>query len=189
MKVEQLTWSDSDGWHTPAAIADAQLVLVFGDRAAIGSARLAGDVAAQWPAAVRAGCSTAGQIHGTEVFDEGVIATAVKFDHTRVRIATAPVTAAGSASAGAALADQLADPELVHVLILSEGLDINGEALVCGRGERRRVEEEVEGVRDVVGPHASITGFYSYGEISPFTPQARCELHNQTMTVTTFAER
>ena len=54
---------------------------------------------------------------------------------------------------------------------------------------RQRVEEEVEGVRDVVGANAVLAGFYSYGEISPFTPQARCELHNQTMTVTTLSER
>jgi hypothetical protein len=54
---------------------------------------------------------------------------------------------------------------------------------------RQRVEEEVEGVRDVLGPQATLTGFYSYGEISPFTPAVRCELHNQTMTVTTLTER
>lgn len=53
---------------------------------------------------------------------------------------------------------------------------------------KQRVEEEVESVREVLGPQAAITGFYSYGELSPFTPTARCELHNQTMTVTTFAE-
>jgi len=33
-----------------------------------------------------------------------------------------------------------------------------------------------------------LAGFYSYGEISPFTPGARCELHNQTMTITTLSE-
>jgi hypothetical protein len=54
---------------------------------------------------------------------------------------------------------------------------------------QQRVEEEVDGVRDVVGPGTVLTGFYSYGELSPFTPSARCELHNQTMTITTFAER
>jgi len=54
---------------------------------------------------------------------------------------------------------------------------------------QQRVEEEVEGVRDIVGPDAVLAGFYSYGEISPFTPLARCELHNQTMTVTTLSER
>ena len=52
----------------------------------------------------------------------------------------------------------------------------------------QRVEEEVEGVRDVVGERTALTGFYSYGEISPFLPGAKCELHNQTMTVTTFHE-
>ena len=54
---------------------------------------------------------------------------------------------------------------------------------------KQRVEEEVEAVRDVLGDGAALTGFYSYGEISPFTPSARCELHNQTMTITTIAER
>jgi hypothetical protein len=54
---------------------------------------------------------------------------------------------------------------------------------------KQRIEEEVEGVRDVMGGRTVLTGFYSYGEISPFTPNARCELHNQTMTITTFSER
>jgi hypothetical protein len=54
---------------------------------------------------------------------------------------------------------------------------------------KQRIEEEVEGVRDVLGDRTVFTGFYSYGEISPFTPGTRCELHNQTMTITTFSER
>ncbi len=53
---------------------------------------------------------------------------------------------------------------------------------------KQRIEEEVEGVRDVLGGSAVLTGFYSYGEISPFAPGAKCELHNQTMTITTFSE-
>jgi hypothetical protein len=53
----------------------------------------------------------------------------------------------------------------------------------------QRIEEEVEAVRDVLGAQTVLAGFYSYGEISPFTPSARCELHNQTMTITTLAER
>jgi hypothetical protein len=53
---------------------------------------------------------------------------------------------------------------------------------------KQRVEEEVEEVRGVIGPRAAMTGFYSYGELAPFEPSAPCELHNQTMTVTAFAE-
>lgn len=52
---------------------------------------------------------------------------------------------------------------------------------------KQRIEEEVEGVHDVLGDSV-MTGFYSYGEISPLTSNAKCELHNQTMTITTFAE-
>jgi hypothetical protein len=53
---------------------------------------------------------------------------------------------------------------------------------------KQMVEEEVEGVRSVLGKEAALTGFYSYGEISPFSMDATCELHNQTMTITAFAE-
>lgn len=53
---------------------------------------------------------------------------------------------------------------------------------------KQRAEEEIEAVRDCVGNDALISGFYSYGEIAPFTPNARCELHNQTMTITVMAE-
>ena len=53
---------------------------------------------------------------------------------------------------------------------------------------KQRVEEEVEAVREVLGDATSLTGFYSYGEISPLTPEVSCELHNQTMTITTFSE-
>lgn len=53
---------------------------------------------------------------------------------------------------------------------------------------KHRAVEEVEGVRGVLGTGVPVAGFYSYGEISPLTPNGRCELHNQTMTITTFSE-
>ena len=49
------------------------------------------------------------------------------------------------------------------------------------------VEEEVESVSDVLEKPV-IAGFYSYGELAPFNKSALCELHNQTMTITTFRE-
>jgi hypothetical protein len=54
---------------------------------------------------------------------------------------------------------------------------------------KQRVEEEIEGVREVLGPEATIAGFYSYGELAPFKASRPCELHNQTMTITTLSER
>jgi hypothetical protein len=59
-----------------------------------------------------------------------------------------------------------------------------GRKLVMGD----RVDEEVEAVAAVLGNDVVRTGFYSYGEISPFAPGVSCKLHNQTMTITTIAE-
>jgi hypothetical protein len=59
-----------------------------------------------------------------------------------------------------------------------------GRKLVMGG----RVDEEVEAVGDVFGQGATLAGFYSYGEISPFAPSVDCKLHNQTMTITYLSE-
>jgi hypothetical protein len=53
---------------------------------------------------------------------------------------------------------------------------------------QERTVEEVEAAKEIFGNDTTIAGFYSYGEISPLNPNPRCELHNQTMTITTFTE-
>ncbi|WP_299260250.1 FIST N-terminal domain-containing protein [uncultured Aquimarina sp.] len=52
----------------------------------------------------------------------------------------------------------------------------------------QRVEEEVEEVIEAIGQQATVSGFYSYGELAPFSSGSSCELHNQTMTLTLFSE-
>lgn len=355
----------------------ANLVLLFGSTRMLGDAARFRTIRNQFPNAILLGCSTAGEIVDTRVLDDTLVATAVEFEHTRLRIARTSITdATQSYESGRSLARALAADDLIHVLVLSDGLKVNGTALtnglqaelpdpvvvtggmsgdgarfertlVCandvpaegqigalglygnrlkvgfgslggwdpfgperlitrskdnvlyeldkqsalelykrylgphaaglpatgllfplalraGNGEakpglvrtilsineaeqsltfagdvpegslarlmkanferlidgaigaarscheslaersaelailiscvgrklvlKQRIEEEVEGVRDVLGPRAALTGFYSYGEISPHTPSAKCELHNQTMTITTLAE-
>jgi hypothetical protein len=51
-----------------------------------------------------------------------------------------------------------------------------------------RIDEEVEAVADIFGSNTTISGFYSYGEISPLKSTTTCELHNQTMTITGIQE-
>lgn len=377
MQTAQCTWTPDAGWSDPGpgALEGADLVLVFAGRDVLEQAPLA-DLAAAWPEARIVGCSTAGEIRDTEVRDGSLVATAIRFGNTGVSSAEVQVDAfAGDgAAAGRAVADALPHEDLRHVFILSDGLAVNGSALVAGltgglpdgvvvsgglsgdgdrfertlvvsgpdaapgrvvavglhgdairvgsasmggwdpfgperritrsRGNvlfeldgkpalelyrsylaehadglpatgllfpmtvratldetpvvrtilaideaegsltfagdvpegalarlmranferlvdgaamagessaapladraaelailiscvgrklvlKQRIEEEVEAVRDAVGAAAALTGFYSYGEISPFAPGARCELHNQTMTVTTLSE-
>jgi hypothetical protein len=47
--------------------------------------------------------------------------------------------------------------------------------------------EELIAVTEVLPPNTKQIGFYSYGEISPYA-SGYCDLHNQTMTLTTFRE-
>ena len=54
---------------------------------------------------------------------------------------------------------------------------------------KQRTEEEIEGVRDILGEKTVIAGFYSYGELSPFNQGGTCALHNQTMTITVLSEK
>lgn len=86
---------------------------------------------------------------------------------------------AAAVAAHTAIKHVAVEPELVILV------SCVGRKLVLGQ----RVDEEVEAVRDVFGPKPVLTGFYSYGEISPIAPDARCELHNQTMTITVFSEK
>jgi len=51
-----------------------------------------------------------------------------------------------------------------------------------------RIDEEVDVVCDTFGQQTTITGFYSNGEISPFSNSTDCKLHNQTMTITYLSE-
>jgi hypothetical protein len=60
-----------------------------------------------------------------------------------------------------------------------------GRKLILGN----RIEEEIEAVSEIFGSQTLLSGFYSYGEISPLKPMANCELHNQTMTITCLNER
>jgi hypothetical protein len=377
MQIEQTRWMPGKGW-TPAPPsklgAKAQLVLLFGSPGCLKQTAWHEDIESAYPNAHRLGCSTAGEIYGTEVTDETLVATAIAFEHTRLHGVRLKLGEAGdSFQAGEQLAKSLPHESLVHVLVISDGQNVNGSELVAGltahlpaevtltgglagdgdrfqetlvlwdgdpepnqiavlglygdrirvgfgslggwdafgperlvtrsagnilyeldgqpalalykkylgehardlpasgllfplslknsAGEsvvrtilgineaehsltfagdlpqgrqvrlmkanfdrlidgaigaaqtsyeaigktspelalliscvgrklvlKQRIEEEVEGVQDILGQETVLAGFYSYGEISPFNPSATCELHNQTMTITTLSE-
>lgn len=52
------------------------------------------------------------------------------------------------------------------------------------------VEEEIDVLKEYLGDNMSIIGFYSFGEIAPFSRELKsCRFHNQTMTITVIEER
>ena len=66
---------------------------------------------------------------------------------------------------------------------LSIAISCVGRRLILGE----RTEEEIEAVLHELPVGARQIGFYSYGEISPYA-SGHCDLHNQTMTLTTISE-
>ncbi len=379
MKVDQHRWAEATGWESelPGELVEsAQLVLLFGNTAILKEKKQLDKIKTAYPKAHLLGCSTAGEIYGTQVTDDSLVATAVNFEFSLLKGAQVKLSNVGNSfQAGEHLAGSLDKEGLVHVFVLSDGVEVNGSDLVkglvnrlpegvtvtgglSGDGEhfketlvfwdgppesgvvavlglygerlkvgygslggwdpfgpervitrskanvlyeldgtsalelykrylgehalglpatglffplslrskkgdtgvvrtilsineeeksmtfagnvpegdyarlmkanfdrlidgavgaakisyeaigssspdlailiscvgrkmvlRQRIEEEVEGIREVLGDRTVLTGFYSYGEISPFSPGAECSLHNQTMTITTFSEK
>lgn len=379
MKLEQSIWTSDNGWEpkNPKQLCEsAQLVFLFGSTNILENSIMITDVNNLYKNAHIFGCSTSGEIYGTQVLDDSLVLTAVEFEHTKIETASANILQSkDSFSAGESLAEAIPKENLIHVLVLSDGLYVNGSDLVrgltkvlpdnvtitgglSGDGERfdktlvinnvkpengyitivglygqrikvgfgslggwdpfgperlitrssgnilfeldgksalelykqylgehadglpatgllfplslrtkegetavvrtilaideneqsmtfagdlpegayarlmkanfdrlidgaigaaktsieplgssspdlailiscvgrkmvlkQRVEEEVEGVHEILGDRTVLTGFYSYGEISPFAVNEKCELHNQTMTITTLSER
>jgi len=60
-----------------------------------------------------------------------------------------------------------------------------GRKLLMGQ----HIATEIEAAGAALGPNLARIGFYSYGEITPHATSGICELHNQTMTITTMVER
>jgi hypothetical protein len=90
--------------------------------------------------------------------------------------------AAGAAMAARQAADGIGQSqggERVAILV-----SCIGRRLLMGQ----HTADELEAASAEIGAHIPRLGFYSYGEISPHRVSGVCELHNQTMTVTTITE-
>jgi hypothetical protein len=146
MKVEQRKWDKLNGWspeHPQADMHNAQLVLIFGATSLMKEHSLFQQIKDCYPQAHTFGCSTAGEIYGTRVFDDTIITTAISFEHTQIKDSQVELSQVqNSFQAGEYLAKTLplslpslkehGVDQLVHVLVLSEGLKVNGSDLVRG---------------------------------------------------------
>ncbi len=90
--------------------------------------------------------SSAGEIYGTNVYEDSLSLLALSFDYTRLRPRAVLIEDfASSYHAGAALVDGLLVDDLQHIFILSDGGLVNGSELV-------------KGMHSVIPARISITG-------------------------------
>jgi hypothetical protein len=136
MKIEQTRWMGKIGWEpvAPGRLGDAvHLVLVFGSTTLIKDCANLDKVRKAYPKAKIIGCSTAGEICGTQVTDESLVVTAVQFDHASCKGTCINLREGeNSFQAGERLAQLLDLKGLRHVFVLSDGLKVNGSDLVRG---------------------------------------------------------
>ncbi len=88
MRLEQRRWTERGGWDpdTPGELGEsAQLVLVFGNSSLLREKRCLPEIKKIYPRAHLLGCSTAGEICGTQVFDDSLVITAIGFAYTQMK--------------------------------------------------------------------------------------------------------
>jgi hypothetical protein len=136
MKTEQNIYSESNGWvkKTEHELSKfSQLVFLFGNRDLLKVQQHIAFVKEAYPLAQIVGCSTSGEIYQEAVFNNNIVCTAVWFEKTSIEIAMEPIhSMEDSFSVGEKLAGKLDKENLVHIMILSEGLNINGSELTKG---------------------------------------------------------
>ncbi len=135
MELLTTRYTGEEGWTTPLPghlNGPRTLVLAFAAPEFGTQPQPFADLAAAFPQAVIAGCSTSGEIAGTTVSDNSISVAVARFEHTELRRALTSVEgAADSFEAGARLAAQLMKgKQLRAVFLLSDGLHVNGTRLV-----------------------------------------------------------
>ena len=145
MKVRQHLWTPEAGWSGGRPVAEGaldQLVLAFGSPAALRQQALFDELREAYPNAVIAGCSTAGEILGTRVHDDCLVATAVQFERSTLDWVAVPVARdTDGHEAAAQIALRLVRPGLRHVMVFCDGLVVNGTSFA--RALRERLPEGV----------------------------------------------
>jgi len=145
MKTEQRIFSEGEGWVTKSDNSLgtlAQLVFLFGNREILKQKQPIDFIREAYPNAEIVGCSTSGEIYQEEVFNNNIICTAVWFEKTRIEIAKEVVHSMDdSFSVGEKLAAKLDKEHLAHLMVLSEGLNINGSELT--KGINKQLEERI----------------------------------------------
>jgi hypothetical protein len=136
MRLSFVTYHPNTGLSAPLVAERPSFVLVFGGTRIEEHAPFWDGLAGAFPGVPIAGCSTAGEILGTRVTDDGAVLGIVELERSTARIETCRVTHADeSYEAGATLAQKLAAPDLRGVLVFSDGSVVNGSALVRGLNE------------------------------------------------------
>lgn len=149
MQLQTFNYLIESGWSVdefPALDSEQTLVIIFGASRYFDVHDPIRELQTNYPSSHLVGCSSAGEIFGAEVLDDSLAVGVVKFDRSKVATTWASVSSEEqSFKGGESIARQLDKPGLVGVLILSDGLLVNGTELV-------------KGINSILPPEVIVTG-------------------------------
>jgi len=110
-----------------------QLILAMGDYGKITDRKNFDFLREKYPNANLVTASTSADIRKSQVLENSIVATALKFDSTPIKFSLKNIGEAESAfELGKGLFKELEAEDLVHILVISDGILVNGSELVGG---------------------------------------------------------
>lgn len=136
MKILQFQWLPEYGWK-PAILKipdfNPDLILIFGNKLNIQQTEIMQPIMEFFKDAQILGCSTAGEIFGTQIFDNSISLIVIEFEKTNIESHSFRINHVDdSYEAGVQLAKQFRTEGLQHLFVLSDGIKVNGSELVKG---------------------------------------------------------
>lgn len=136
MKLQTFSYSRESGWSVdpfPELDSEQTLVVAFGASEFFDAPDPIRELGRAYPHSQLVGCSSSGEIFGTDLSDGSLSVGIVQFEQSTVFPVWASIASAAESQAiGKSLASQLNRPGLRGVLVLSDGLQVNGTELVKG---------------------------------------------------------
>jgi hypothetical protein len=136
MNIVQEIFSNHSGWENifqKGRVKKPQLVLVFGKRELVSQNHVYDDLKNKYPTASIILSSTAGEIVNSGFVENSIVATAIEFEHTKLKTCEVNIRDFNSSfEAATQIVSTLCQKELNHVFIVADGQLINGSELVSG---------------------------------------------------------
>lgn len=136
MELQTFFYTQNKNWSVtlfPALDSSQTLVIVFAAPEYLTIQEPLQQLKRAYPQSIIVGCSTGGEILGSEIMDRSIVVAVMKFKMTKltqVFLDTSSVD--GSFAAAVNIANQLDSKDLRGFFVLSDGLNVNGSELVKG---------------------------------------------------------
>jgi hypothetical protein len=136
MTTEQLRYKN--GAFSNESGIDANLVLAFGECEEFKSSAFFDALKARYPNAVIAGCSSSGNIMSGTISHDDIVITAVKSEKASFKLVSEALDDTDkSFDVASKLSSALDGDSLAHIIVISEGLAINGTEIARGFNESK----------------------------------------------------